>query len=113
MSKLDDNVLDLLIERIARKSLDATAETCGPDTPQSIKIEYICRAFTEILGVLIVAAPQSEVQKVCTNVTNWLRSVVSSNLSMAEAFGMPLPNEDKSLDDIFKDSFMTAKKALA
>ncbi len=113
MTKLDNDVLDLLIERIAKRSIDATAEVCGPETTQAVKIEYICRAFTEILGVLIVSAPQSEVQKVCTNVTNWLRSAVSSNLSMAEAFGMPLPNEDKSLDDIFKDSFMTAKKALA
>ena len=111
--KLDNDILDLLIEKLAYKSLEATEEVCGPTVSQAVKIEYICRSFTEILGVLICAAPQAEVQKVCSNVTGWLTSVVSYNLNMSKATGMPLPSAGQSLDDIFKDSFMTNKKALA
>ena len=112
-AKLNNDILDALIEKLAYKSLEVTEEVCGTSVSQSTKIEYICRSFTEILGVLICAAPQAEVQKVCSNVTNWLTGVVSYNLQMAQATGMPLPSAGQTLDNIFKDSFMTNKKALA
>jgi len=112
-AKLDNDKLDALIEKLAYKSLELTEEVCGPSDSQATKIEYICRSFTEILGVLICAAPQAEVQKVCSNVTNWLTGVVSYNLQMAKATGMPLPSAGESLENIFKDSFMTNKKAMA
>lgn len=111
--KLDNDMLDLLIEKIAYKSLEITGEVCGPTVDQKTKIEYICRTYTEILGVLICAAPQEEVQKVCSSVTNWLQGTVAMNLRFSEATGMPLPSQGQSLDNIFKDSFMTNKKGLA
>lgn len=112
-TKLDNDLLDALIEKLAYKSLEVTEEVVGPTASQSTKIEYICRSFTEILGVLICAAPQAEVQKVCSNVTGWLTNVVGYNLNMSKATGMPLPSAGQTLDNIFKDSFMTNKKALA
>lgn len=112
-TKLDNDILDRLIEKIAYKSLEVTEDVCGAQMSQATKIEYICRTYTEILGVLICAAPESEVQKVCANVTGWLNSVVGYNLNFAKATGMPMPSAGQSLDNIFKDSFMTNKKALA
>jgi len=109
--KLDNDLLDKLIEKLAYTSLEITNDICGKELDQTSKIEYICRAYTEILSVLIIAAPSSEVQKICKNITHFLNSTVSFNLNLSANFGFP--QDKSSLEDLFKDSFLTNKKAIA
>ncbi len=113
-NKLDNDILDLLIDKIAKSSLECTQDACGDSMSQSDKIEYMCRAYSEILGVLITAAPQAEVQNVCNNICKFLQAVVSRNLQMSELFGVPIYESGSKIEEIFKDTiYVTSKKAEA
>lgn len=108
-NELDNDILDYLIDRVAKSTLEITQQVCGESVSQKQKLEYMCRAYTEILGVLIIAAPASEVQQVCNNVCKWLQAVVSHNLQLTEAFGFS-PTQGKPMDEVFKDLLYVVNK---
>jgi hypothetical protein len=101
--KLDDDVLDALIEKVCTFSLGAVETTCDSSLPQDEKIQYLCRAFTEILGVLIISSPKNELETVHKNVIGWLNSVVAYNAKMSELSGIDVLQSYPSLETIFRD----------
>jgi len=101
--KLDDNVLDELIEKICTFSLGAVEITCDESSSQDEKIQYLCRALTEILGVLIISSPKNELETVHKNVIGWLNSVVAYNAKMCEFSGVDILQSYPTLETIFRD----------
>lgn len=104
--KLDDNLLDILMHKIAEKSLEIVTEVCY-DKADPEKIQYLARVFTEIIGVIITASPTAEVQQTYDNVCKWLKGMVAMNMSLDKI----MPNADKpSLKTSFQDRLFMAKK---
>jgi rRNA maturation protein Rpf1 len=108
MKKLDNDLLDKLIGDIAQRTIQSGEEILT-NLSQTERIEYVCRAYTEILSVLIVAAPSNEVQNVCNNICQFLQASVSRNIQLSEAFGFNLNHS--SLQEAFEDKqiFITKK----
>lgn len=112
--KYDDDALDLLIDKIARASLICVDEVKAIDNcTQSEKIEYLCRAFTEILGVLIVSAPKNEVHVIVNNIVSWIQACAARNIALSDMMGN-VDNKNVSIKETFEDFiFYTNKKGEA
>ncbi len=108
MKKLDNDLLDKLISDIAQRTIQSGEEILTNQS-QTERIEYVCRAYTEILSVLIVAAPKEEVEKVCNNICQFLQAAVSRNIQFSKSFGFELNHS--SLQEVFEDKqiFITKK----
>jgi hypothetical protein len=113
LKKLDDDILDLLMQELCASCVEIIEQSCPKQLSQEEKMQYLCRALTEILGVLIVSSPKSEIQKVHSSVTNWLTSVVAYSSKLKDIFDYS--DSPRSIETIFKDElyFSPEKKVKA
>lgn len=103
---LNDDLLDDLVHKLSSLSIDLVKDICY-DKCNNDQVQYLARAFTEILGVIIGAAPSMEVQQTYNNVCTWLQHVVAMNINLDNM----MPNVEKpQLSTIFEDALYISKK---
>lgn len=108
--KLDDNLLDEIISEIAKFSLDVVKKHSKTKLSPTDEVEYLARAYTEILSVIIVSCPKEKTSEIYQNVCNFLQRSISVNEKMENLLGV---DPEKNMKTKFEDILYTAKKGEA
>lgn len=74
-TKLDDNILDILVSNIASDCMKRVQEA-APNLTDAQRIEYLGRTLAEILAAIVTAAPPDEILNVTNNICGMLQSMV-------------------------------------
>ncbi len=108
---LVDSVLDEIIHKIAQNSLEVI-DNIIPNISNELRVQYIGRAFAEVLAVIVASAPADQVLPTCESLCSFIKLSVSHNLSIESVLSKAFDKKiESSLSSRMNDSFLLASKA--